>query len=146
MNKPDRYFRSRAQQIVTTSVMLVSAVYYAVTTYPERGRPSFLLPGILFGVASLIIAFRAARMGALCTEDHLVVRNIFKTFKVPWGRIHRFEYGTIRFFGFRVPVARLWEGETIPIGSYFMLSENPRAMQITARLIEDLNGELAVRR
>lgn len=146
MNQPDRYFRSLGQQIATTLVMLASAAYYMVTTYPERDQPAVLIPGVIFATASLVLAIRASRMGALCSDDEFVARNLLKTLRASWDQIAEFEYGKFKYFGTTVPVARLFNGERIPIGSYFVLNENPRSMQVAQTLIDDLNSELIARR
>lgn len=126
--------------------MLASAAYYMVTTYPERDQPAVLIPGVIFATASLVLAIRASRMGALCSDDEFVARNLLKTLRASWDQIAEFEYGKFKYFGTTVPVARLFNGERIPIGSYFVLNENPRSMKVAQTLIDDLNSELIARR
>lgn len=126
--------------------MLASTAYYMITTYPERAQLPVLIPGVILGTVSLVLAVRASRMGALCTEEGFIARNLLTTRKAPWDQIKEFEYGKIKYFGTKVPVARLCDGGRIPIGSYFMLNENPRSKQVAQKLIDDLNAELIARR
>lgn len=146
MSLPDRYYRNRGQQIVTTAVMVVSAIYYAVISLLNLDEPSVLVPAIAIGVLSVAIAIRTSRMGVVCRREHVTIRNVSRTVQVPWGRIHRFEFGRLRFFSSTTPVARLFDGQTVPIGSYAMIVENDRTMRVANKLIADLNEELAVRR
>lgn len=126
--------------------MLASTAYYMITTYPDRDQLPVLIPGVILGTASLVLAVRASRMGAICTDDQFIARNLLKTAKAPWDRIEAFEYGKIKLIGVAVPVARLFNGDRIPIGSYFILNENPRSLQVTQELIDELNAELISRR
>lgn len=126
--------------------MLASAVYYVITTYLQREQTAVLVPGIVFGSASLILALRASRMGAICTDEEFVARNLLTTARARWDQIAQFEYGKIKYVGTKVPVARLFNGDRIPIGSYFVLNENPRSERISQQLIDDLNAELVARR
>lgn len=126
--------------------MLVSTAYYVITTYLQRDQPAALVPGVIFGTASLILAIRASRMGAICTDEEFLARNLLTTARARWDQIAQFEYGNIKFVGTKVPVARLFSGDRIPIGSYFMLNENPRSVRVSQELIDDLNAELIARR
>lgn len=53
---------------------------------------SLLIGGILFAPATYFVV-RGLRLGVYVTVEGLVVVNLFKTYRVKWSRIKRFDYG-----------------------------------------------------
>ena len=67
----------------------------------------------VLAVIVFIIMIRWFRMGILATPSRLIVRNVFKTFRIPWADITGFErpasYGLWRNAGLQI---RLQDGST----------------------------------
>ena len=104
-----------------------------------------LLPGLvftLFGLAGLVVIYRAALGGVRVDDDGIVIVNPFRTARVAWADLERFAM-SIGGSGGQLGMAHLRDGSTIPIlgiqGPRNPSFPNSRSTQ---RLIDALNARL----
>lgn len=101
-----RVFRRRGWNLMGVCVCIAytmiaaSGIFVADSGEPSATQRTVCTVAALAGIA---LAVRVARLAMVATPDHLLVRNIFRTCKVPWKQIASIEppkqYGATRKTG-----------------------------------------------
>lgn len=143
--KPNRYFRLINQRIISGVSFGVPGVAILFDVSSSVNRFDLFVPGVILGASLLVLAFRAARAGAVSTNSGLLIRNLFRTIKLGWDEITRFELGKFKFTGLPVVVACLSNSRTVPLGSFCALFPNAIVLAKAERVVAALNSELRSR-
>lgn len=144
MNHKTR-FREREQQIGMVLGAGIAAAFHLVTAFSAGEEGLAWWFDILFALAWAVIGIRGARMGVVVLDQGVSIRNLFSGYFVKWSDIESFGYGKLRVFGYPVVVVQLKDGSVLPIGTYFILATNSRAMHRSQRAIDGLSAELGRR-
>jgi hypothetical protein len=62
-----------------------------------------------------VLIVRCARMGVFVTYDRVVVRNIFRSYSIPWLRVRQFEMSSV--FGVPAPTLTLVDDSKIRLSA-----------------------------
>jgi hypothetical protein len=89
-----RVYRSSFIPAISILAWLAATVALPFLTLPARGARATPLERVLLFALSLVVLsavmYRFATSALYATEELAVVRNPFRTFKVPWADIERF--------------------------------------------------------
>lgn len=82
-------FVNRFTALISASFALLGASVWAVGV--NDAGLSGVLTGTVIGGASLVLAIRAMRAGLLVSDSEVVLRGYFRTRRVRWSQILRFD-------------------------------------------------------
>lgn len=73
------------------------------------------LLSVVLGVPLCILAVRTGRAGVYLRPDELVVRNTFRTFRMPWDDVDRVDVGRAGRPSLPCVVVRTTSGQAVPL-------------------------------
>ena len=115
MSDKSVFYRNRLANFIAWVIMAIAALYFVIAIGRDlrEGQPSVIigLDAILL-TAFLIPAVRVPRHGVVVTPTELVIRNVFKTHRLHWDQVERFELN-LRSSPPRVGVVVLADGSRI---------------------------------
>ncbi|HZQ28452.1 MAG TPA: PH domain-containing protein [Acidimicrobiales bacterium] len=82
------------------------------------------LPGLAVGAVLVTIGIHTARSGLYLTPDGLVVRNLFRTWRMPWDDVERVDLGSAGHP--RLPVVMIRRRSGKPSVPLWCLQPSPR--------------------
>jgi hypothetical protein len=145
-----RTFRTEGSMRFAAACGLIGAIWLIYLGATTHSASSTSTAGRVFAFvwAVLLIAssIRMLTLGVLTTNDHVRIRNFFKTRQLRWSDIEEFSFGQFRIFP-AIGSVRLRDGTGIAISGISLgRAARKRARANAASLVAELNQLLEERR
>ncbi|MGH3342026.1 MAG: hypothetical protein ACRDPK_03915 [Carbonactinosporaceae bacterium] len=151
--------RSRGRIGRISIALFISPMYLAVVVWmgvltlnwlpegqadvPTGQRVAYGIIGSLF----LLLTVRTATIGVYLRDDHLVIRNVMRSWRLAYDQVERFHDGETSGKSFGRPVAKLTDGRTITVFALNPgLGERPDPTRGVGRMVAELNARLESRK
>ncbi len=135
-------FRNRVSDAVVWLIVTFGGLYFLTLLVHEAGQGDPVVASVvvdaIFMLAFLVPAVRFPWHGVLASPAGLVVRNIFKTHRVTWSEIARFEIGRCDPWP-QVGVVVLQSGCRIPMTAL----QDGLASRVAQHAVSELNRQLS---
>jgi hypothetical protein len=137
---PRRYTLVLSNWLMTGTFVVLGLFFVFTANDSPRGvdrpEPLWMTVGIVGVVASLTVALRAWRAGALVMNDSLVVRNIFRTYRLQRPGVAGFATVPAKVLGYPRTVVKRTNGTTVVVTTLGGRPEQP----VLAKAFEELES------